>query len=102
MQELPNKLKFPHVCPNCRLEYREGFDTRADCKVALVDKLSPRETESTFIDPVVLLETSQPETVALAESLLRGAGFEYWSSKTICRTFSVPVELAGPTSLSVE
>jgi len=27
-------------CPECRCEYRAGFDTCADCKVALVDDLS--------------------------------------------------------------
>lgn len=28
-------------CPNCRAEYREGFDTCTDCGVALVDERPP-------------------------------------------------------------
>ncbi|MFN3652328.1 MAG: hypothetical protein ACK47B_22360 [Armatimonadota bacterium] len=28
-------------CPDCRIEYRPGFDQCADCRVPLVDELAP-------------------------------------------------------------
>ena len=41
-------------CPNCRTEYREGFDTCADCQVALVDE-PPDQPTLDFGEPVLLL-----------------------------------------------
>jgi hypothetical protein len=31
------------ICPNCKVEYREGFTKCADCDVALVDTLDSSE-----------------------------------------------------------
>lgn len=35
------------ICPNCRVEYREGFTTCADCAIPLVEDLAAAEAAAT-------------------------------------------------------
>ena len=59
-------------CPKCRSEYREGFDTCADCQVALVAELPP-EPEGEYADLVTVLNAADEVEVSLATSLLETA-----------------------------
>jgi putative signal transducing protein len=66
-------------CPECRVEYREGFAECSDCLVSLVPDLplaqvSEPEPE---IDYVTVLETANPALLAVAKSLLRSAGIKH-------------------------
>ena len=38
-------------CPQCRCEYREGFDTCSDCGLGLVDELLPETVETPTRSP---------------------------------------------------
>lgn len=65
-------------CPKCECEYREGFDTCADCGVALVEDLPKTATdEADHEPPEVVLEEIDPAKLAVARSVLRGAGIEF-------------------------
>jgi len=48
------------ICPNCKAEYREGFDRCADCDIALV---SEEEASSDAAD-----ESASPELVSVLET----------------------------------
>jgi len=63
-------------CPKCRTEYRQGFTECADCKVPLVEELSP-ESEAEWVDLVTVLTTINASTVALAKSMLEEAAIKY-------------------------
>ncbi len=81
-------------CPKCRIEYRKGFTTCADCNVPLVYELPPepagaseQNTEGVeYVSPhfipkdYTLLRTfnSSSETI-LARGLLEGAGIEIYT-----------------------
>jgi hypothetical protein len=70
-------------CPNCLAEYREGFDTCADCGIALVRGPAPvaeesappatkghrHPTEDRHDVPVVLCQVQQIEARALVAKL---------------------------------
>ena len=63
-------------CPQCGLEYREGFTECSDCHVALKAG-SPPDGEEAFdpkMDLVVVLETNDRVQLALAKGLLEEAG----------------------------
>jgi hypothetical protein len=72
------------ICPRCRSEYRDGFNTCADCYGPLV-VASPetveeaREPEPEHDDraSVPVFESSDPGLVLLAESVLEGAEIEF-------------------------
>jgi hypothetical protein len=59
-------------CPKCGDEYRPGFRRCTDCDVDLVEKL-PEAREPPF-EMVTVLETGDQSLVAVAKSLLEGAG----------------------------
>jgi hypothetical protein len=65
-------------CPRCGTEYRESFRECADCQVPL------QEEKPGFHPPVpsgdelvTVFETADPALLALARSLLEGAGIHY-------------------------
>ena len=58
-------------CPNCRSEYRAGFEWCKDCDVGLVTDLPPEE-ESEFVDLVEVLSIADPGQIALVKSILEG------------------------------
>ena len=64
-------------CPNCRAEYREGFQVCADCSVDLVDELTP-EPEPEFVNLKEVLATYNPADVAFLKSLLESEGIQYF------------------------
>jgi hypothetical protein len=68
-------------CPECRVEYREGFTECADCKVSLVEELpplaSPPEREPEQSSLVTVLSTVNAATMALAKSILEDAKIRF-------------------------
>jgi hypothetical protein len=68
-------------CPECRVEYREGFTECADCKVPLVEELqplaSPPEHEPEQSNLVTILSTVNAATMALAKSILEDAKIRF-------------------------
>jgi hypothetical protein len=60
-------------CPKCRDEFREGFTHCPDCDVDLVETL-PEVEEPGPLEMVTVLETGDQSLVAVAKSVLEGAG----------------------------
>ena len=60
-------------CPKCRDEYRAGFTRCADCDVDLVEEL-PEVEEAPPLEMVTVLETGDQSLIAVAKSVLEGAG----------------------------
>lgn len=56
-------------CPECGLEYREGYVTCSDCGIPLTEA-PPAEPIHPDVRLVTVLEGSDPAAIALAESLL--------------------------------
>lgn len=69
-------------CPQCGVEYRDGFTECSDCHVALVAGTPPPEPASQF-DPaiglVVVLETNDGIHLAMAKGLLEDAGIPFFA-----------------------
>ena len=61
-------------CPTCRDEYQPGFTHCTDCDVDLVEKLPDEMDEATPLELVTVLETGDQSLVAVAKSVLVGAG----------------------------
>lgn len=68
-------------CPQCRVEYRDGFTECSDCHIPLSDGTPPPEPASSS-DPalglVVVLETNDGIQLALAKGLLEDAGIPFF------------------------
>ena len=68
-------------CPQCRVEYRDGFTECADCHVPLLTGTAPPERPDPF-DPalglVVVLETNERIQLAMAKGLLEDAGIPFF------------------------
>jgi hypothetical protein len=68
-------------CPQCGVEYRDGFTECSDCKVALLAGTLPPEPPSQF-DPaiglVVVMETNDGIRLAMAKGLLEDAGIPFF------------------------
>ena len=68
-------------CPQCRVEFREGFSECSDCRVPLVDGTPPPEPADQF-DPalglVEVLGTDNGVELAMAKGLLEEAGIPYF------------------------
>jgi predicted NUDIX family phosphoesterase len=67
-------------CPECGIEYREGFTECFDCHVPLEAGSPPRE-DAEFdpsMDLVVVLETNDRVQLALAKGVLEEAGIPYY------------------------
>jgi len=68
-------------CPQCGVEYRDGFRECSDCQVALLDGTPPREPPSRFdpaLDLVVVLETNNGIQLAMVKGLLEEAGIPFF------------------------
>ena len=74
--------RYTMYCPQCRVEYRDGFTDCADCHVPLSPGTPSPEPVVPF-DPtiglVVLLETNDLIQLALAKGLLEDAGIPYFA-----------------------
>ena len=68
-------------CPECRVEYRDGFTECSDCLVPLSAGTPPPEPAGPFdpsLDLVVVLETNDRIQLALAKGLLEDAGISFF------------------------
>jgi hypothetical protein len=68
-------------CPECRVEYREGFTECADCHVALLPGSAPAEAPDPFdpsLELVVALESNNPVQLAMATGLLEEAEIPFF------------------------
>ncbi|MGO9255962.1 MAG: DUF2007 domain-containing protein [Bryobacteraceae bacterium] len=67
-------------CPQCQVEYREGFTECSDCHVPLLAGTPPPEPPDPF-DPkiglVEVLETQDSMQFAMAKGLLEDAGIPF-------------------------
>ena len=64
-------------CPKCGVEYRQGFVECSDCQIALVDE-QPSSIIPDKLDFITVFESGDPALIAVAESLLKGAGIQYF------------------------
>ncbi len=67
-------------CPQCRVEYRDGFTECADCHVPLMSGAPPPEPDpfDPTLDLVVVLETNNRIQLSLAKGLLEDAGIPFF------------------------
>lgn len=66
------------ICPECKDEFRDGFETCPDCDVGLVAKPEPTdEPEPDHPEGVELFWASDPGFLAIAKSILEGASIPY-------------------------
>jgi antitoxin component YwqK of YwqJK toxin-antitoxin module len=65
------------LCPNCGVEYREGFTVCSACNVPLVNEL-PGQVEPGFMKFVTVYETGDPAFIAFAKSILQSEGIKYF------------------------
>jgi hypothetical protein len=78
---------LPMFCPQCHVEYREGFVECSDCHVPLTDHLPESRTRADSLsgaqegDLDVLIRTGcdGPVAIGLAKSLLRESGIPFFA-----------------------
>lgn len=63
-------------CPQCGVEYREGFSRCSDCQVALTPGVPPQVDHYAELVPV--FETRDRTAVDLATASLKAAGIPFW------------------------
>lgn len=63
-------------CPQCGVEYREGFATCSDCQVALVPAIPP-QTAATALRWVAVFESNDALTIGLAKGTLEDCGIPF-------------------------
>jgi hypothetical protein len=69
-------------CPQCGKEYPDDFTKCSDCHCALLTGTSapdPQDAFSPALEPVVVLETSDPTQLAMANGLLEDAGIPFFA-----------------------
>lgn len=64
-------------CPHCKAEYRDGYDTCADCNVALVEELPP-EKEPEFVEYEEILGTYNPADIMIIKSIFDSEEITYY------------------------
>ncbi len=81
-------------CPQCKAEYREGISRCLECGVALVPALPVGEAPE-WVDFVTVLLTRNHSELALAKSLLEGAGLPFFAKNEEVENLMAtgPVEL---------
>lgn len=68
-------------CPQCRVEYRDGFTDCSDCQVPLLAGTPPPEPPDGFdpsLDLVVVLQTNDIIQLAMTKGLLEDAGIPFF------------------------
>ncbi|PKM90970.1 MAG: hypothetical protein CVU87_00170 [Firmicutes bacterium HGW-Firmicutes-12] len=63
-------------CPNCKTEYREGFDICSDCAVELVDNLNIEEGQFDIYEDdkwCLLLQTQNEREADIVESFIKSS-----------------------------
>lgn len=68
-------------CPRCRYEYVEGTGKCPDCKAPLVTELPPEKQGLKPVsgELVTVLSTMNAGVIAVAKSILEGAGIWYFA-----------------------
>ena len=84
------------VCPQCGAEYRGKILQCRECGAALVPAPSPGET-SEWVDLVTVLLTRDHSELAVAKSLLEGAGIPFFARNEEVESLIA----AGPVELQV-
>jgi hypothetical protein len=64
-------------CPQCGVEYRDGFTQCSDCQAALVPELAPEATRAQA-ESVMVFECADRFAIALAKGSLEDAGIPFW------------------------
>jgi hypothetical protein len=79
-------------CPQCRVEYRDGFSQCSDCQVALVSGLPP-ETPAPPLHWVTVFESNDMLAIGLAQGSLEDSGIPFLirSEETAARLVLGPV-----------
>jgi len=74
-------------CPQCGVEYRDGFTECSDCQVALLPGTCPEPPDDfdPNIELAVILETDDRLQLALAKGVLEEAGIPYFELGQIAR-----------------
>ena len=68
-------------CPQCGVEYRDGFTECSDCRVPLLSGSAPPDPPDPFdptLELVVVLETNDAIQLAMAKGLLEEAGIPFF------------------------
>jgi len=68
-------------CPECGVEYRQGFTECSDCRVPLLPGACPPDDADPFdpsLELVVVLETNDPIQLAMAKGLLEDAAIPFF------------------------
>ena len=68
-------------CPQCRVEYHDGFTECSDCHVPLLTGMPPEEPADRFnptLSLVVVLETNDSVLLAMAKGLLEDAAIPFF------------------------
>lgn len=89
-------------CPNCHTEYLEGYQTCADCGADLVPELLPRQDNQSrepmpLGGPVPVYESYILPNIALAKSILDGAGINFITQNEVVDAYIV----GGPAIIQV-
>ncbi|HWB86421.1 MAG TPA: DUF2007 domain-containing protein [Bryobacteraceae bacterium] len=69
-------------CPQCRVEYRDGFSECSDCHVPLLSGTPQPEAAEPFdpsLDLVVVFESSNSIQSAMAQGLLEDSGIPFFA-----------------------
>ena len=73
-------------CPKCKSEYREGFNTCADCGTKLIIELPREENEEfEYVELTTIAEVNSFGfgLIAVAKSILNSAGIKYYINDNI-------------------
>jgi hypothetical protein len=65
-------------CPQCNVEYRDGFTECSDCRVALVAETPPSDSFDPSLELVEVLETNDGVQLAMAKGMLEDAGIPFF------------------------
>jgi hypothetical protein len=81
-------------CPQCRTEYRAGFDVCADCHIQLVDVLKP-EPQPEYVEFDHILDTYNPADIAIIKSILESENltFHFQGDHLTLRPIGEPARL---------
>lgn len=83
-------------CPECQVEYRDGFVECADCRVPLVAELPPPAAKlcgDPDLELVTVLEGNNPLAIALAKTTLQEAGIPFY---VLGEEISVRIQVLSP------
>src|SRR5688572_11444980 len=89
-------------CPNCRAEYRAGFDVCSDCDVPLIDELPPEPTEPEavmFDAPTIVFVTGNHVEADVVCAMLQGCGLEAKTGMGKWRGYTMASEISGVPSI---